>query len=100
MSHPTRLPLGSTSSIGSKESLADSTADKGSKKRRLDGALNRAITVARGSKDAIEVVSILSPLKASMGILITLLENVKDVKRCEEDWIALSYYLADRIGTL
>ncbi|PVG00373.1 hypothetical protein CPB86DRAFT_222868, partial [Serendipita vermifera] len=100
MSHPTRLPLGSTSSIGSKESLADSTADKGSKKRRLNHATNSAIAVAKITKDASEAVPILSPLKASMGILITLLETVKDVRKCEEDWIALSNYLADRIGIL
>ncbi|PVG04814.1 hypothetical protein CPB86DRAFT_746923 [Serendipita vermifera] len=70
------------------------------KKKRLDDAVNNAITIAKIAKDAGETIPLLAPLKASMGSVITLLEIVKDVRKCEEDWETLSNCLATRIGLL
>ncbi|PVF98144.1 hypothetical protein CPB86DRAFT_389260 [Serendipita vermifera] len=70
------------------------------KKKRLDDAVNNAITIAKIAKDTGETIPLLAPLKASMGIVITLLEIVKDVRKCEEDWETLSNYLATRIKLL
>jgi hypothetical protein len=52
------------------------------KKGRLDEAIDAAILVAKVTKDVGESVPVLSPLKASMGIVITLLENLKVSRSC------------------
>ncbi|CAG8746953.1 454_t:CDS:2, partial [Acaulospora colombiana] len=59
-----------------------------------------AFPVAKIAKDAGETIPLLAPLKAAMGIMITLLEVIKDVRKCEEDWETLSNHLANRIGLL
>jgi hypothetical protein len=53
-----------------------SSRSKG-KKRNLDEVIDGAILGAKVAKEAGESVPVLSPLKASMGIVITLLENLK-----------------------
>ncbi|PVG02915.1 hypothetical protein CPB86DRAFT_724318, partial [Serendipita vermifera] len=77
-----------------------SMTPKGRKRQRFDDAINAAIVVAKLARDAGDTSPLLGPLKASMGMLITLLENVKDVRKCEEDWETLSNHLADRISML
>jgi hypothetical protein len=48
-----------------------------SKKRPIEEVTDGAILVAKVVKDASESLPVLAPLKASMGIVITLLENLK-----------------------
>jgi hypothetical protein len=52
-------------------------SDRARKKGRLDEAIDAAILVAKVTKDVGESVPVLTPLKASMGIVITLLENLR-----------------------
>jgi hypothetical protein len=47
------------------------------KKRKRPEVINGAILAVNLAKDAAETTAILSPLKASMGILVTLLESIK-----------------------
>jgi hypothetical protein len=49
---------------------------QGKKKKRPE-VIDGAILAANLAKDAAETISVLAPLKASMGMLTTLLESIK-----------------------
>ncbi|PVG04817.1 hypothetical protein CPB86DRAFT_721309, partial [Serendipita vermifera] len=70
------------------------------KRKQLDNAVNNAITTAKIVKDAGKTIPLLAPLKASMGIVINLLEIVRDARKCEQDWETLSNHFTNRIGLL
>ncbi|PVF92284.1 hypothetical protein CPB86DRAFT_196949 [Serendipita vermifera] len=70
------------------------------KQTRFEVAVSCAIIDTKIIKDAIEVVSPLYPLKGSLGMVITLLEIVKDARRCEEEWELWATSFTDRIGML
>jgi hypothetical protein len=47
------------------------------KKRKQVEVIDGAILAANLTKDAAATIAVLSPLKASMGMLVTLLESIK-----------------------
>jgi hypothetical protein len=47
------------------------------RKRKRPEVIEGAILAANLAKDAAETISVLAPLKASMGMLTTLLESIK-----------------------
>jgi hypothetical protein len=54
-----------------------SMTPKDRKRKRFDDAINATITIAKLARDAGDSSPLLGPLKASMGMLVTLLETVK-----------------------
>ncbi|KAG8836656.1 hypothetical protein FRB91_008549, partial [Serendipita sp. 411] len=59
--------------------------------------IDAALLGARVVKDASEASEILAPLKATAGIVITILETVRSVKTNKEDWTALGEHLSIQI---
>ncbi|KAG8797138.1 hypothetical protein FRC16_009188 [Serendipita sp. 398] len=59
----------------------------------LDGALLGAKII----KDASEAAPVLGPLKATAGLVISILETIRDIKTNKEDWIALGEHLSVQI---
>ncbi|KAG8785165.1 hypothetical protein FRC16_001995 [Serendipita sp. 398] len=59
----------------------------------IDGALLSAKIV----KDASEAAPVLGPFKATAGLVITILETIRDVKTNKKDWITLGEHLSIQI---
>ncbi|KAG8861292.1 hypothetical protein FRB91_009203 [Serendipita sp. 411] len=59
----------------------------------IDGALLSAKII----KDASEAAPVLGPLKATAGLVITILETIRDIKTNKEDWITLGEHLLVQI---
>ncbi|KAG8839592.1 hypothetical protein FRB91_006912, partial [Serendipita sp. 411] len=47
--------------------------------------------------DASEAAPVLDPLKVTAGLLITILETIRDVKSSKKDWIAFGEHLSVQI---
>ncbi|KAG8836889.1 hypothetical protein FRC18_010515 [Serendipita sp. 400] len=61
--------------------------------RIIDGALLSAKLI----KDASEAAAVLGPLKVTAGLVITILETIRDVKTNKEDWVTLGEHLSNQI---
>ncbi|CAG8620682.1 3261_t:CDS:2, partial [Acaulospora colombiana] len=59
------------------------------KKSKRQEVLDRAILAANVTKNASEMIAVLGPLKTSMGMLISLLESIKEVQTNEDNWESL-----------
>ncbi|KAG8851442.1 hypothetical protein FRB91_007891 [Serendipita sp. 411] len=59
--------------------------------------IDSALVSANIVKDACEGAPVLAPLKATAGILITILETIRSVKVNKEDWIRLGEHLSTQI---
>ncbi|CAG8694112.1 4860_t:CDS:2, partial [Acaulospora colombiana] len=87
------------------------------KKRHLDEVIDGALLIAKVTKDANESLPVLNPLKATMGSVIILLENMKvnglysqslyetlnseqKVRRNKEDWKFLAEILQKRMQSV
>jgi hypothetical protein len=71
------LNLGSTKSSITPAITASSSMSAQGRKRKRPEVIDGAILAANLAKDAAETISVLAPLKASMGMLTTLLESIK-----------------------
>lgn len=70
------------------------------KKRHIDRVTDGAILVVKGARDASESFPVLTPLKNSMGVVITLLENIKKARKNKEDWASLAQAIDGRLKSV
>ncbi|KAG8817772.1 hypothetical protein FRC18_000362 [Serendipita sp. 400] len=59
--------------------------------------IDSALLSAKIVKDASEAAPVLGPLKATAGLVITILETIRDVKTNKEDWVTLGEHLSVQI---
>ncbi|PVF94573.1 hypothetical protein CPB86DRAFT_828491, partial [Serendipita vermifera] len=70
------------------------------KKRPSEEVLDGVILVAKVTKDIRETLPVLAPLKGAMGVLITILENVKKAKTNTGDWEAMAKEIKSRLESI
>ncbi|PVF98472.1 hypothetical protein CPB86DRAFT_784708 [Serendipita vermifera] len=70
------------------------------RKRKRQEVIDGVILTANLTKDASRAIAVLAPLEASMGMLITLLESIKDVRTNEENWGSLVTNISARIDLI
>ncbi|PVF98473.1 hypothetical protein CPB86DRAFT_873331 [Serendipita vermifera] len=59
------------------------------RKRKRQDVIDEAILAATVAKNASDMIAVLAPLKATMGMLIAFLESIKDVQTNQDRWESL-----------
>ncbi|PVF92710.1 hypothetical protein CPB86DRAFT_819401 [Serendipita vermifera] len=70
------------------------------KSERFNITIGNTIRTAKLIKEASEVAPLLGPLKASMGVLITVLEDLRTSRKNKEIWIGLLEQLHEQIENI